>query len=568
MAVTRRTGGNSFLMMGRQPRYGTPVKNFAETITGINIDLATTAADTIDKDADSTDVGIVKLTADANAIGKIRVSGKDADGKDITDAIEWESAIAPRIQATTKRFARNADITLTPSAIADNTGTLMDEAIILYMIAKRVPFTRLTLGGDSEQSQSDSIVGGGSDTLNTSGQKGASGILEAEILPEDIIHLLRGLLNPNADPTSTKLAIELIKDANAIAATSPTTLSGFTEEEASAAYPGRVKATFTGATRATGAQMIVKGFRKIGRPKVEQFPVREIIPIANVTDPTLSTKFYTKIESVEVVGVTNGTVKLDFEPDTYKSELRLNTRNLQFPGWTFQENIGGMPVLANNVIPNSAEITIGANIRILLNLIASQVTNRRMLNAPHVEKLVYDETVAGAALANFPVADLNFYPNWGGALFYGTDTDPTAFTDLTMGVNHNYEPSAGYTGSRFRGEPIVSDDGIRQVTLSWTGFFETGDAATDTFHRWQEYYDDNTTAPIALNMFNYLDNGRQYRIELKGARFQLTEEPTLPVETRGQIPRRIVGKIVPSPGAVAPDEIIASVWSKNAYTEA
>lgn len=569
MAVTRRTGGNSFLMMGRQPRYGTPVKNFAETMTGININLATTTAETIDKDAESTDVGIVKLTADANAIGKIRVSGKDADGTDIAEDITWESAIAPRIQATTQRFARNADITLTPSAIADNTGTLTG-VILLYMIAKRVPFTRLTLGGDSEQSQSDSIVGGGSDTLNTSGQKGASGILEAEILPEDIIHLLRGLLNPNADPTSRKLAIEPIKAAAVTSTYSDEeNLATFTPDESQAAYPSKVKATFSGSPTLTNAKMIVKGFRKIGRPQVEQFPVTEEIPIANDDAPVFSTKFFTKIESVLLKGITGtGKVQLDFEPDTYKSELRLNTRNLQFPGWTFQENIGGMPVLANNVIPNAAEITIGANIRILLNLIASQVTNRRMLNAPHVEKLVYDETVAGAALTNFPVADLNFYPNWGGALFYGTDTDPTAFTDLTMGVNHNYEPSEGYTGSRFRGEPIVSDDGIRQVTLSWTGFFETGDAATDTFHRWQEYYDDNTTAPIALNMFNYLDTGRQYRIELKGARFQLTEEPTLPVETRGQIPRRIVGKIVPSPGAVAPDEIIASVWSKNAYTEA
>ena len=568
MAVTRRTGGNSFLILGRQPRYGTPVKNFAETITGISIDLATPTADTIAKDADSTDVGIVKLTAPANAIGNITVSGKDADGTDITEDITWESAIAPRAQATTQRFARNADIALTPSDIPGKTGTLTDVKI-LYMIQKRVPFTRLTLGGDSEQSQSDSIVGGGSDTLNTSGQKGASGILEAEILPEDIIHLLRGLLNPNADPTCTKLAVEAIKAA---AATSTYSDKGnpatFTPDAAESAYPSKVKATFGGSPTFTNAKMIVKGFRKIGRPQVEQFPVTEEIPIANEDAPTFSTKFFTKIESVLLEGVSGGTVQLDFEPDTYKSELRLNTRNLQFPGWTFQENIGGMPVLANNVIPNSAEITIGANIRILINLIASQVTNRRMLNAPHVEKLVYDETVAGADLTHFPVADLNFYPNWGGALFYGTDTEPTAFTDLTMGVNHNYEPSKGYTGSRFRGEPIVSDDGIRQVTLSWTGFFETGDAATDTFHRWQEYYDDNTTAPIALNMFNYLDNGRQYRIELKGARFQLTEEPTLPVETRGQIPRRIVGKIVPSPGAVVPDEIIASVWSKNAYTEA
>ena len=516
MAVTRRKGGNSFLLVGRQPRYGTPVKNFAETLTGVSVNLATTTAETIAKDADATDVGIVKLTAPADAIGKITVAGKDEDGKTVTQDITWESAIAPRAQATLHRFARNADITLTPSDITGKTGTLTDVKI-LYMIQKRVPFTRLTLGGDSEQSQSASIVGGGSDTLNTSGQKGARGILEAEILPEDIIHLLRGLLNPNADPTSTKVPTEAIK-----AAANTSTYSDaqhpvtFTPDESHAAYPSKVKATFSGAPTLNDAQMTITGFRKIGRPEVEQFPVTETVRIASADAPVFSNKFFTKIESVVLEGVSGGTVQLDFEPDTYKSEIKLNTRNLLFPGWTFQENIGGMPAMANNVIPNAAEINIGANIRILMNLIASQVTNRRMIHAPNVEKLVYDETVDGAALTHFPIGALHFYPNWGGALFYADDTVPTAFTDLTMGINHNYEPSAGFTGSRFRGEPIVSDDGIRQVTLAWTGFFEMGDATTDKFHRWQEYYDDNTTAPVALNMFNYLDNGRQYRIELRG----------------------------------------------------
>ena len=576
MAVTRRRGINSFLIIGRQPRYGTPVKNFAETVPGISVNLSSNGnTDTIAADTDSTDVGVVKLTAPADAIGKITVGGKDVDGNTVTEDITWENAIAPRVQATTHRFARNSDITLTSGTQTDQTGSLATVALV-YMIQKRIPFTRLTLGGDSEQSRSGSIVGGGSDTLNTSAQKGASGILEAEILPEDIIHLLRGLLNPNADPTSTKL------DAEAIKAAANTSLYSdkrnpvtFTPDASHAAYPSKVKATFSNSpVLGNNAKMTITGFRKIGRPEIEQSPVTETVRIPNADAPVFSNKFFTKIESVFLEGVTGGTVQLDFEPDTYKSAITLNTRNLLFPGWTFQENIGGMPVIANNVIPNSAEITINTNIRILINLIASQVTNRRMLHQPHVERLVYNRdddnniVLPSAELTHFPVGALNFYPNWGGALLYGDDTDPTAFTNLTMGINHNYEPSAGYTGSRFRGEPIVSEDGIRQVTLAWTGFFEAGDKTTDTFHRWQEYYDDNITAPVALNMFNYLDNGRQYRIELRGAQFQLTEEPTLPIETRGQIPRRIVGKIVPSKGAIAPDEIIVNVWSKNAYTEA
>lgn len=581
MGTTRRTGGNSFLQIGRQKLYGQPVERFAApgvyenvgnatTISGVSVDLSKKNADTIAAVNNSEDIGQLTFTAPANAVGHITVSGQNADGEIITEDITWEDTAAPRIQKSKRRYARNATITLTPRGDSGDTGTLTmvsfqaQTGSDVGMVQRRIPFTRLTLGGDSEQNQSESVVGGGSDTLNTSAQKGASGILEAEILPEEVIHFLRGILNPNSDPVSEALDTETLKadegyDANLI--------TNFDADEPE--WPAKVKASFTGATAGANAKMIVKGLRKIGRPTVEQFPATDIVPIGSgsIADALFSSKLFTKINSVQFVNVSGGTVQLDFDPDTYRTDLSLNTRNLQFPGWTFQESIGGMPVVANNVIPASAEINIGANIRILMNLIASQVTNRRMLNDPHIEKLAYDETVLGAALTNFPLADLNFYPNWGGALIYGDDLDPTPFTDLTFGVNHNYEPSEGYTGSRFRGEPVVSGEGIRQVTLAWTGFFEHGEQAGDVFHRWQEYYDDNFTAPIALNMYNYLDNGRQYRIEVRGKRFQLTEEPTLPVENRGQIPRRIVGKIVPSESATVPDEIEVSIWSKNAYSE-
>ena len=581
MATTRRTGGNSFLQIGRQRVYGEPIKRFGApgvytnsgspaTLSGVSVDLDSTTADTIAAVTDSEDSGVFTLTAPANAVGTITLAGKDSDGNAITEDITWEDSAATRAQTTTQQYARNAAVTLTPHDDTGDTGTVTSVSFQAQtgsasgMIQKRFPFTRLTLGGDSEQNQSESIVGGGSDTLNTSGQKGASGILEAEILPEDFIHLIRGILNPNSEPTSTKLDTEAIKAA---ASYTSAAITSFTDAEPT--WPAKVKATFSGATAAAGAKMIVKGLRKIGRPDVEQFPVTDVVDIKSgaLSEAVFSNKLFIDIDSVQFVNVSGGTVQLDFDPDTHKTDLSLNTQNLQFPGWSFQESIGGMPVTAFDVIPASAEINIGANIRVLMNLLASQVTNRRMLNDPKVEKLSYDETVADAALTNFPIANLSFYPNWGGALIYGEDTDPTAFTDLTLGVNHNYEPSEGYTGSRFRGAPIVGGEGIRQVTLSWSGFFEHGNQESDVFHKWQEYYDDNYTAPIALNMYNYLDDGRQYRIALRGKRFQLTEEPTIPVEGRGQLPRRIVGKIVPSESATTPDEIEVSIWSQNAYAE-
>ena len=586
MGISRRTGGNSFIIIGENRKRGVPINNFgtlntgsaADLSSGFSINLANTTADTIAK-ANFTDGGTFTFTIPANSNGEFTVSGHDDDGNTITETITVTSSSKEQTVQTKQRYVNSADLTITPKG--GGTGTIStvhyQQQQAAFMFRNKLPFTRWTLDGDGDQAQSESIVGGGADTLNTPGLIGGSGIIEAEILPQEIIQFMVGLLNPDSTPTSEKVpAFAAGGGANEIRAAAAYTLGEelidaavLSAQKSTPNWPAKLKATLSGFT-GTG-MMEITGFRKVGRPDDEKFPVKRTIAITDPTKPIESDIFWTEITSAKIRRLTgSGTVALEFDTDTYKTEVSLNTRNLLFEGWTLQGSKGGMPMIALDVTPASGEININQNIRILLRTLASQVINRRLITDIHKEVLAFDPVqypeVPATFDADFPVVDLDFFPAWGGAFFFDMDTEPTAFTNLTLGINQNLVPSEGYTGSRKRGEPIVDDNAVRQTTLNWTGYFQSGDAATDKFHRWQAYYRDNYTAKVALNLFNYLSTGRQYRILFEGAQFQLTEFPTVAIESRGQIPEQLTGKIVPDIGH-STGEIKVSVWSDFDYQD-
>ena len=604
MAALRRTGGNSFIVIGEQRKRGVHIDNFdplntgdaVDLSTGFSIDLSNTTPATIAK-SKFTGGGIFTFTIPANSKGTFTVSGHDDDGNTITETITVTDTSAIQTIQTTRRYVGTADLTVTPKGESGDSGTIStvqyQQQQAAFMFRNKMPFTRFTLDGDGDQSQSESIVGGGADTLNTPGLIGASGLIEAEILPQEIIQFMAGLLNPDSVPTSEKVpAFAAGGGSNEIRAAAAYTLGAElidatikTAEKHTPDWPAKLKATIVGTSLAGTPKMTVTGFRKVGRPDDEKFPVTKTVTPrpSDITTTKITIEsgtHFTAVSSANITGITGTitSVQLEFDTGTYKTEISLNTRNLLFEGWSLQGSKGGMPIIGLDVTPASGEININQNIRILLNTLASQVINRRLLTDIHEEIFAfnpndpsYSDTAVSAINAlldkdQFPVVPLDFFPAWGGAFFFDMDTEPTAFTNLTMGINQNLVPSQGYTGSRKRGEPIVDDNAVRQVVLNWTGYFQSGEAANDKFHRWQEYYRDNYTAPVHLNLYNFLSNGKQYRILFEGAQFQLTEFPTVAIESRGQIPEQLTGKIVPSVGH-ASGEIKVSVWSDFDYQE-
>ena len=193
------------------------------------------------------------------------------------------------------------------------------------------------------------------------------------------------------------------------------------------------------------------------------------------------------------------------------------------------------------------------------------------------------ETIDSEAnLDNFMLSNLNYYPRWGGALYYHHATDkakpdgfdykstktsaPTPFSDLVIRINQNYEQDDAITGDRETGQPIDSDRGVIEITFEADIYVEASDTLADNYARWQQYYKDNSTAELDFFLFNFLDDGRQYLIHVTCPVAQLTEIPALSVEGRQQMKRRLVWKCVPTANASAdePDTIKMSFWTKEA----
>ena len=280
---------------------------------------------------------------------------------------------------------------------------------------KRFPFTRFTPDLSGEQVQSESIVGGGADTLNTLDTLSALGDMEAEILPEDLAYYLQMAFNPDTDPTSHLITPVAIRGTY----TSPNfvpTASGASQgqipnyfadidSEALGEIPSKVVADGT----ATGT-MTIKGFRRDGNPSSE-ISYREETKTLTATDRD-STYFYTKVNNIGLTGaIAGGSPTFKYDPKGYITPIKFGQN--EFQGATYTGTKGGVPFVGLKLIPNVTEITFGASVRILQNLIGSRVLNYRLPTDLNTEVLTWPDT-GDTALSNFPISNLQFYPRWGG----------------------------------------------------------------------------------------------------------------------------------------------------------
>lgn len=415
----------------------------------------------------------------------------------------------------------------------------------------RFVFTRNTLDADIEQLQSESIVGGG-DSKNVRGRIGGGGDWEFELLPETLIQLMLGWFNPDELPDNNPDV-----QAPQISAADITGLKKDAPDAVDLSYPSQL-------TLAGGG--LIKGFRRGGKPSDDLFPVQETVAANGKTK-----NFYTRIRSIadSVTGITA-------DPDTKIVELTLNSLGNQFAGWTSQMAKGVMPVSALRVIPNSFSINVSNTARLVMNVLASRVINNSLIT--DINDLAYQ--IPKAVLDTFGREPLNFFPAWGQALTLGNKgetldalrtrlnsaTPPpiTTTTDLTVAGTHNYVQPQGNAGTPFAGQPVVEDNAVRQTTFNATIFHETDTSETDNQTiLWQQLMVDNATLPAIVRFYNWLDNGRQLMVEIGLREIQLTAVPTLAVESRGQMDRRIAGKSIPESN----DEIVMKVWCERGFDE-
>ena len=498
MAPRRRTGSESYIFIGRQPKYGTP-------IIGANV-----------------------------------FNG---------DAPDWSDL--------------------------DN--------IAAALIRNHFVFTRNTLDPTAEETESESIVGGGASPPSIISKRGGGGEWEFELLPDDAIHLLLGWFNPTTLPTNTELEEQAIPTAdNEITISGDTVTIDTTKAGTIANWPGRLKITPTGASGKGSIEVL--GQKRGSRSNNFNTPVREKITADGAT-PVNSTNFYHRVDRLMLNGITPTEVAISYVPDTKWAMLTLNENNNPFDGWSSQMIKALTPYIAYNIIPNLFRLSIGANIRLLLGILASYVQESRSL----VDPSVVANTLANlrgdtGILSRYQRRPLNFYPSLGTAVVLGNPDEsladlvaridgddapePIAVTSVDIEGNHNYVDPEGFTGDPLAGQPVTSETETRTVTVNASIYHETDDAAenNETVH-WQDIYFEKRRVPIVIRNYNWLSDGRQVLVESRFPNCGLTEVPGLPIEGRGSVTRNLAFQADPSVGNTVPDEISMLFYSERGFTE-
>lgn len=454
------------------------------------------------------------------------------------------------------------------------------------LIRNHFVFTRNTLDPTAEETESESIIGGGATPSSIISKRGGGGEWEFELLPDDAIHLLLGWFNPTALPTNDKVDDQTIPGTLVTVETNTVTVDT-TKAGALADWPGQLKMKLTGASGA--GKIRISGQKRGSRSNDFNTPITEEVAVGASDTEVVSTNFYHRADKLNLIWG-NGTaptgVELFFLPDTQKALLTLNENNNPFDGWSSQMLKAFTPYIAYNIIPNLFRLSIGANIRLLLGLLASYVQESRSLLDPSVvsNTLANLRTADTGILAKYPRKPLNFYPSLGTAVVLGepdetladlvtridgdNSPDPIAVTSVDIEGNHNYVDPEGFTGDPLAGQPVTSETETRTVTVNAGIYHETDDAAEDneTVH-WQDLYFEKRRVPIVIRNYNWLSDGRQVLVESRFPNCGLTEVPGLPIEGRGSVTRNLAFQADPSVGNTTPDEISMLFYSEKGFAE-
>lgn len=415
-------------------------------------------------------------------------------------------------------------------------------------IQRRFVFTRNTLDVAGEFEQSDSVLGDGNAPPQILSRIVPSGQYEEELLPEDIVHFVAWSLNVTEEPTNTEVAAKTIGATTASA-------TGHTYEPAANArvapttsgrfpWPQRVRVTLSGSAMAgAGAQAVFTGVTNVGATERGAGTETINIPSGSVTNID-SALFFNPLTSVEITGLTAaGTGAISYiGGDTNMVSLTPGSLSGGLVAFTAQMRKGTTPVSAFDVVSTNATITMGNNVRLLQDVRASRVLNKRLILSDSVEVERWDEENTPDGAPDFDYPNLNFARAWGTAVTFGevdssdiktaeaNDTKIVTTNNVVLGVNNNLEDSPGNTGNPSAGQPIVGDAG-RQITLQIDKSYETGDDSYD----WQSIFRSSSTVPIIVRSYNFDGKGRQYLVEYRLANAKLSEAPAIPVEGRGTI---------------------------------
>ena len=558
MAITARSGSSgTAISVGRQLARGTPVRRDGRPITSV------AGTPLVIDDGVLTDefsipfhpgYGTLEFTLTAVVTGSsIVVEGYDISGKAITDTLDTD---ANAVNTTTNSYVSDPAPIATPSGFTNETIDVVANTEAIYvpgMVDKSFPVSNLNLNEQSDSTESDLITARGGFTEDEIAQFFGGVDFTTGMLLEDLPHLLRGQFNPISLASTAvapqNVASVVIPASGALTAFLP--MRGV-PPEAYLDHPSKARITFAAAPGA--GTMTIEGFIKIGSKTGNRRFRSEVITLG--TDLEYETaNFYSAADlEISVNGVTTtGNATFSWNPELYETDLELSLNDPEFPGFTMQGLVGGIPVVAKDFVPS--EMTLEATpTGISLQMVgpASEVTYRRTIKGGDREVLVLDKTYTPAATRR--------YAGYSGSFRFAGES--VKATGVTISFNRNYEPDDAFDGDRFKTDITAGD---KRITISPTTRLRSGDTASDVFTRWQEVFRDNVRTVLDFYMFNYERTGQRQLFVIEFPSCQLNESPQTTVAGTGPIDQPLSFLALLNTANESP--IKMTIYTHTAYAE-
>ena len=417
-----------------------------------------------------------------------------------------------------------------------NPDTLLDNIQKLRRVKRA--FVEHSLEPTGEQRQSESIRGSVFPGKSQSGKLGGTGRIVTEVFRNNMLEYIQGILNADPATVSTDVAKTTVYDGEVTPVSggaTETTVTAITSGTAAAdeilitqpTTPSRLKITLADAT----GEVEIVGKRKYGLGSRDQVQITETVDLDDTTFTGLTDKYFDEFDKItfDHTGLTAGAATdLDIigEPNLRKTVFK--ARSSVFDGWSFQSQIGKESRIGLTAVPSSAQFNVSDTVRLTIDMLLRAVYRRRT-----IENGVFEESLSDESdLVNDTFGDSEFFTDYGGYLLF--DGDPIIFDSFDMTFNPGLQYRTGKDGSRIQAG-IERGDAGAEVTGNIVVNFETGDAATDTFIKWDERYRDNILSEVELFVYFWTDIGKEYYHRIKLNNVELTQVPETPVSSRGAI---------------------------------
>lgn len=413
-----------------------------------------------------------------------------------------------------------------------NADTLITDVTKMSQFKRQA--TEFGLDIDGEKLRSEAIQGTVDASKSQSGQSWGSGPIGTEIYTSQMLDYVQAILNGDPRTTSTDVAntvvyddkftpkgerggttkVDTIGDSPGLVITQPTT-------------PGKLKITLDGAS----GPVEVVGRRKTGLASYDVVPISETMTLDGTSHTGMTERSYHHIDSLEFpnTGLTIDTaIDLDIVAEPGLKKTAFSARDDIFDSWTVQGNVGGVPRLAWGVVPVRSRLDVGRNIRLFMETLARAVWRRRT-----VEGGVFTEKLSDDSdLNDNPFIPNVFFPHYGG--YMEIDDNTTIFKEFQLNISQGLDFLEGNTGSPSR-LPLGRGDAGRDVTANFRVYYESGDAATDDFIRWDERFRDNIISKLVIYMYYWTDLGKEYYQKVTLHEVELAEVPRIPVQGKGNL---------------------------------